>query len=403
MILREAMRIALHGLNANRLRSVLTMLGIIIGVAAVILLVAIGRGAQSSVYERIQPLANLITIVPSVGNVPGGSAPKDLIDSDAVELQKKIPDAVTVIPAITGQALAETDITKFRSRVVGSTEHWLEVNNRDLQVGSFFDAAQAHSTARVVVLGTTVADSLFGSPAAALSQSVRISRQTFRVIGVMQPAGQPDDNDAVIPLSTARRYIFGGGDKLNQIIVQVSQTTAIPAAEDEVIHILSDRHQIKDPTKRDFEVRSLRSRLDTFNEILRITFIFTTAVAAISLLVGGIGILNIMLVSVTERTREIGIRKAIGATRRAIVQQFIIESLILGGLGGAIGIIAGIGLSVLGAILMPRFDPTLFTPSVSIPSVVLSFAISLTIGLIAGSYPANRAARLHPVDALRYE
>jgi putative ABC transport system permease protein len=403
MSVREAMRIALHGLAAHRLRSVLTMLGIIIGVAAVILLVSIGNGAQSSVYERIQPLANVITIVPSVGNVPGGSAPKDLIDADVVALQKQVPEVAIVVPAIIGPALAETDTTKFRSRVVGSTEGWFEVNDRDLQVGSFFDETQARSIARVVILGPTVADTLFGSPAAALNQSIRISRQIFRVIGVVQPTGQPGDNDAIIPLNTARRYVFGGGDKLNQIIVQVSQTAAVPAAEDEVIRILSDRHQIKDPTKRDFEVQSLRSRLDTFNEILRTTLIFTTIVAAISLVVGGIGVLNIMLVSVSERTREIGIRKAIGATHRAILQQFLIESLVLGGLGGIIGILVGIGLSAIGAIIMPRLDPTLFTPTVSIPSVLLSFMISLAIGLIAGCFPARRAARLHPVDALRHE
>jgi putative ABC transport system permease protein len=183
----------------------------------------------------------------------------------------------------------------------------------------------------------------------------------------------------------------------------VNQTAAVPVAEDQVIRILSDRHQVKDPTKRDFEVQSLRSRLDTFNEILRTTLVFTTVVAAISLIVGGIGVLNIMLVSVAERTREIGIRRAIGTTRRAIIQQFLIESIVLGGIGGTIGIVVGIGLSALGAIIMPRLDPTLFTPTISVPAVILSFTVSITIGLIAGCLPARRAARLHPVDALRQE
>jgi putative ABC transport system permease protein len=406
--LREALRIALRGLRANRLRSVLTMLGIIIGVASVILLVAIGNGVQSSVNEKIQPLANLITIVPSVGNVPGGAPPKDLIDADVMALQDPTlsHDIAAVVPATTGKALIETDVYKFRATVVGSTDRWLEVNNQDMAAGSFFDLAQVRSAARAVVLGPSVASYLFGTdPAAALNHTVRINHQTFRVIGVMQSVGQPGDSFAVMPLNTARRYIFGGGDKLNEIIVQAAQAATVPAAQDEVIRILSERHHIKDTAKRDFEVQSLRSRLDTFNQILRILTLFTAAVAAISLIVGAIGVLNIMLVSVTERTREIGIRKAIGATRRAILEQFLIESLVLAGLGGLVGIVVGIGLSVLGAAVAPALGPTFatFTPAVTIPSVVISFAISLAIGLIAGGYPANRAARLRPIEALRFQ
>jgi putative ABC transport system permease protein len=406
--LREALRIALRGLRANRLRSVLTMLGIIIGVASVILLVAIGNGVQSSVNEKIQPLANLITIVPSVGNVPGGAPPKDLIDADVEALQDPTlsRQIAAVIPATTGKALTEGDAFRFRATVVGSTDRWLEVNNQDMAAGAFFDEAQVRSTARVVVLGPSVASYLFGSdPKAALNHTVRINHQTFRVIGVMQSVGEPGDGVAVMPLNTARRYIFGGGDKVNQIIVQTTQATAVPAAEDDVIRILSERHRIKDSAKRDFEVQSLRSRLDTFNQILRILTLFTAAVAAISLFVGAIGVLNIMLVSVTERTREIGIRKAIGATRRAILEQFLIESLVLAGLGGVIGILVGVGLSVLGAAIAPAFGPTFatFAPAVTIPSVAISFAISLMIGLIAGGYPANRAARLRPIEALRFQ
>lgn len=405
MNLREAIRIALRGLRANRLRSVLTMLGIIIGVAAVILLVAIGNGVQASVNEKVQPLANLITITPSTGNVPGGSPPKDLIDGDVTALERQVPDAAVVLPATTGDALAETESSQFRSKVIGSTERWLEVNNRDLQVGAFFDEAQVRSTARVVVLGPTVTNTLFGSAEDALGKMIRLNRQSFKVIGVMQAVGEPGDDNVVMPLTSVRRYVFGGGDKLNQITVQVKQANAVPAAENDVIRTLSDRHRIKDAGKRDFDVQSLRSRLETFQQILSILTLFTASVAAISLVVGGIGVLNIMLVSVTERTREIGIRKAIGATRRAILQQFLIESVVLAGVGGVIGILIGVGLSVLGAEVAPALGSSLdtFAPKVTLPSVLLSFGISLAIGLVAGGYPANRAARLRPVEALRYE
>jgi putative ABC transport system permease protein len=442
MSLREAVRIALRALRANRLRSALTMLGIIIGVAAVVLLVAIGNGVQSSVNERVEPLANLLTIVPTVGNVPGGTPPQDLIDADVSALQDpdRAPDVASVTPAITGAALAESDASNSRTSIIGSTDRWLEVNNRELRNGAFFDEAQVRSAARVVVLGPAAVNNLFdGDPAAALGQTVRINRQQFSVIGVMDAVGEPGDNIAVMPLDTARRYIFGGGNVINQIIVRATQASAVPAAEHQVIDILSDRHRINDPAERDFEVQSLRAQLTTFNQILDILTLFTAAVAAISLVVGAIGVLNIMLVSVTERTREIGIRKAIGATRRAILQQFLIESTEAyaelldnmintgvpagqrGGRGarprvlhkphhsrrprGVVGVLIGIGLSVLGAAIAPSFGPTFatFAPAVSIPSIVVSFAISLAIGLIADGYPANRAARLRPVEALRYE
>ncbi|HEY3895128.1 MAG TPA: ABC transporter permease [Pseudonocardiaceae bacterium] len=407
MNLREAVFIALRGLRVHRLRSVLTMLGIIVGVAAVIVLVAIGQGMQNSVNARIEPLANLITIVPQIGNVPGGSPPKNLIDADVTALLKA-PEVATATPVTTGPTLVETDTVKFRATIVGSTEDWALVNNRDLDSGSFFEATQTRSSARVVVLGPVVASTLFGDPATSLNQTMRINHQTFRVVGVMQSYGQQADKSVIMPLNTARRFIFGGSDDLNQILVQAPGTADVPAAQSQVIDILDSRHQIKDPSQRDFEVQSLGSRLKNFNQILRILTLFTAAVAAISLFVGGIGVLNIMLVSVTERTREIGIRKAIGATRSAILQQFLIESVVLTSLGGIIGILVGVGLSVLGGVIAPKIAPdsgvfASFAPVVSVPSVVISFAISLAIGVIAGGYPANRAARLRPIEALRYD
>jgi putative ABC transport system permease protein len=260
------------------------------------------------------------------------------------------------------------------------------------------------------VLGPTTVTNLFdGDPAAALSSTIQINRQTFKVIGVMLPVGLPADDEVVMPLSTARSYVFGHGDIVNAATVQAASVAAVPAAEEEVNNILDVRHRIRNPATRDFQAQALTGSVTTFNEILHILTLFTAAVATVSLVVGAIGVLNIMLVSVTERTREIGIRKAIGATNRAILQQFLIESIVLSGIGGLIGVGTGVGLSSLGGIITPAFasyfGPTFagFAPVVTVVPVAASFTISLTIGLIAGGYPAFRAVRLRPVEALRYQ
>jgi putative ABC transport system permease protein len=425
MNLREALLVALRALRAHRLRSTLTMLGLIIGVSAVVLLSACGQGVKNSVDARIEPVANNITIVSQAEAVPGGPPAQNLIDADAAALQGA-PDIATVTPVVTSATtpatgsvpgagtLIETNTVQFLSaNIIGTTDIWATTNNRNLTAGSFFDAAQARSAARVVVLGPTVARTLFGDPAAALNQTVQIGHETFRVTGVMASYGQQLDNTAVMPLSTARRYVFGYGtgstsNQLDQIVVQAPQQADVPAAIAEITRILDARHHITNPQLRDFQIQSLGSRLQTFNQIVRILVLFTPAVAALSLVVGGIGVLNIMLVSVTERTREIGIRKAIGATNRAILEQFLIESIVLAGLGGLIGAGAGIGLSLLIGAVAPTFDPSSgalagFTPVLSALPVVVAFGISLAIGLISGGYPAYRAARLLPIQALRYQ
>jgi putative ABC transport system permease protein len=407
MSLLEAVRIALVALRTNRLRSTLTMLGIIIGVAAVIFLVAVGNGVQSSVNKSFEKVADLITVASLSGNVPG-SVSRDLIDADAVALQNfaQAPDVASVTPVVTGRTLVETPATVARTNVIGSTALWFEVNNRTLQAGSFFDDAQVRSGARVLVIGRKAANDLFGgNPVAAVGQTVRINHQNFKVIGLLESASESADNTVIMPLSTARRAVFGAGDKLTQIIVRATHAAAVTTARDQVINILSERHRITNPARRDFEVNILANELTALNRTLDILTTFTASVAAISLLVGGIGVLNIMLVSVTERTREIGIRKAVGATRRAILEQFLVESVVLAGAGGLVGVGVGIGLSALGPTIAPFFGHAFegFEPAVSIPSTVISFAISLAIGLLAGGYPANRAARLRPIHALRYE
>jgi len=410
---REAVLIALRAVGAHRLRSALTMLGLIIGVSAVILLVAVGNGVQKSIDARLQPLASLITIVPTSANTPGAASPRNLTDADVAALQKA-PNIAAVIPEASGpwliKAITPQGAAQSLGTVVGSTDRWLQVSNRDMETGSFFDQAQARSAARVVVLGTTTVDNLFeGDSAAALGSKIQVNGQNFKVIGVLKTAGLPDDKDVVMPLEAARDYVFGHGDVINQATVQASSIAAVPAVEDEVNDILDTRHRVRSPATRDFEAQTLTAAIANANQIFQILTLFTAAVATISLVVGAIGILNIMLVSVTERTREIGIRKAIGATNRAILHQFLVESIVLAGFGGLIGVGAGIGLSVLLSVIAPTFAPYLgsnfagFTPVVTALPVVTSFAVSLTIGLIAGGYPAYRAVRLRPVEALRYQ
>ena len=412
MNLWEALLIGLRALRANRLRSTLTMLGLIIGVSAVILLVACGQGVQNSVNARVGPYAKLVTVVTKSPSVPGGPPAQNLTDADSAALQNA-PGIGIVVPAVTGTAPIQAGATTYLSAsIIGSTDQWPAVNNRNVQAGSFFDATQAREAARVVVLGPDVADALFADPTAALDHTVQIDHQPFHVIGVMQSYGQQANNTAIIPLNTARRYAFGYinnlGEDVNQISVQATQQTAVPAAMTEITHILDARHHITDPQAADFQIQSLGSRLQSFNQIVTILTLFTPAVAGLSLIVGGIGVLNIMLVSVTERTREIGIRKALGATDLAILEQFIMEATVLAGLGGLLGVGFGVGLSLLIRTIAPAFSPSTgvladFAPVLSVPPVIVAFGISLAIGLIAGSYPAYRAARLLPIQALRYQ
>ncbi len=402
---REDLRTARRGVRAHRLRSALTMLSLIIGVSAVILMVACGYGVKNSVNARVETMANEIAIVATTAGVPGGPPARNLTDADASALQDA-PDVATVTPSIYsgGIAIATGTVSLISATTVGTTDTWAATNHRVLTAGSFFDQAQARQAARVTVVGPTVASTLFGDPAAALNQIVQINHVPFRVIGVMASYGQQEDNTAVVPLGTARRYIVGTGNTLNAIIVQATQRAAVPAAMAQVTHILDARHHITDSRLRDFQVQSLGDRLQTFNQIVRILVLFIPAIAATLLVVGGIGVLNIMLASVTERTREVSIRKANGTTSRAILKQVLIESIVLAGLGGLIGVGVGIGLIFLIRAVAPDFSGALagFTPVLSVPPVVAAFAISLLIGIIAGSYPAYRATRV-PIQPLGYQ
>jgi putative ABC transport system permease protein len=397
----EALRIALRSLRANRLRSVLTTTGIVIGVSAVIVLVALGNGIQAGFTEQFASLTTQIRITPSEGD----RSAQPLTDADvkAISDRALAPSVATVSPIVTGSALLQPrGEAGYRTGITGTTANYAGVTDLELVTGSYFDEQQERSKAKVVVLGPRPVTELFGGNAGeAIGQRIRIGRTTFRVIGVAKPAQQ--DDVAYMPLESARSYVLGGDDDLNAVIVVATSGADVSAAQGQVTAILDDRHNITDTTERDFSAQAQQDFIDQASQFLTFLTLFTTAIAGISLVVGGIGVANIMLVSVTERTREIGIRKAIGATRRAILQQFLLESTVLAGLGGTLGVAIGLGLSVAAAAVLPRAVADFPAPVVSPGSVVLALGVSLLIGLVAGGYPANRAARLRPIEALRYQ
>jgi putative ABC transport system permease protein len=401
----EAFTIALRSLRSNRLRSALTTLGIVIGVSAVIVLVGLGNGIKAGFNSQFGALGNQIQVAKINGTVPGGGAARDLKDSDVTALRNPTlaPDIGNVTPVVGGSELIEANQQQFRAAIAGSTADYLNVIDRDLVAGQMFTNEQARSNARVVLLGPNAVATLFGGDAnAAVGKDVRVGRQTFEVIGVVKGNGQQDDT-AIMPLGAARAYLVGGNDTVTQIIVQAASVPQVPQALAEVNKVLDQRHSIRDAAKRDFNATALQSLLDQANQFLTFLTLFTVAVAAISLIVGGIGVANIMLVSVTERTREIGIRKAIGARSSAILKQFLIESTMLAAMGGVVGIIIGTVITIAAAIIIPKVAPDFGAPTVSPWAILISFGVSLLIGLIAGGFPANRAARLQPIEALRYQ
>jgi putative ABC transport system permease protein len=411
----EALRVAFAGLLANRLRSSLTMLGILIGVAAVILLVAVGNGASVQINNQIQALgANVIFVYPSNARGTGGVSQGfgtgqtlSMADVDAINSRQQDPDIVAAIPiAQSGGQITYANQNYF-APTTGTTVDFPQVRDYQIAEGSFFTQDDVTSQHRVVVLGSTVVTNLFGTTDP-VGQTIKISRQSFRVIGVFAAKGGSglgsQDNVVVAPITAVWAYLSGGrGKNISQIVASASSASTVTQAETELTTILLQRHQISDPTQADFQLQSQQDILNQATSISTALTLVLGAIAGISLVVGGIGIMNIMLVTVTERTREIGIRKAIGARWRDVLTQFLIEAMVLSGLGGALGIALGTVLAVeapnIPAIASSSFPP----PVVSIPSVLLAFGVSVGIGLFFGIYPANRAARLHPIEALRHE
>ena len=407
--------IAFDSLQANKLRAFLTMLGIVIGVAAVIVLMSIGSGTQATVTSRITSLGtNLVFVRPGapqqngVRSAQGSAATLTLDDAEALADPNLAPSIALVAPESRTSSQLVVGGINVNSRITGVTETYADVRNHQVAEGDFITRQNVIARSLVLVLGSSVADTLFPD-GGAVGQSVRVGRLQFKVAGVLESKGGTgfgsQDDVVMVPISTAMTRMSSqrssrGVQRVSSINVQVADEDLIDQAKEEITFILRDQHRINGE-EDDFSITSQEDTLETLNQITGVFTAFLGSIAGISLLVGGIGIMNIMLVSVTERTREIGIRKAVGAKRSDLLAQFLVEATVLSLAGGGIGLLIGVGISRLLSGLDLNGQPlnTVVSPEIAL----LSITVSAAVGLFFGIYPATRAAALHPIQALRYD
>lgn len=395
-------------LSANKARSGLTILGIVIGIGSVVAMIAIGQGASGSIQSSIQSIgSNLVLVMPGqargVGAGPvsaGRGSAMTLKQEDADAIAKEITLAKAIAPEISRRYQITAKGSNTNTQVVGTVSSYPSVRNVEVETGSFISDMNVKDLARVAVIGPTTRDDLFGVGADAIGETIRIKNSQFKIIGITKAKGgsgfsNPDDM-IFVPISTAQRYL-AGDTYVTTISVAAEDQTSMSAVQQQITELLMRRHNIGDPKLADFQVLNQQDILATASTITNTMTMLLSAIAGISLIVGGIGIMNMMLTTVTERTREIGLRKAIGAKRRDISFQFLVEAVMLTFLGGFIGIVVGWLISLLVTSLSQI--PT----QVSTGSILLAFGVSATIGIVFGYYPARRAASLNPIDALRYE
>jgi putative ABC transport system permease protein len=405
-----ALRSAWRALTTNLMRSILTMLGIIIGVAAVITMIAVGSGAQKRVEDQIKGLgSNIMLVLPgaqTAGGVRlGAQTGQTLTEEDALAIAKEVPEVQTVAPSLRTATQVVVGNTNWATSVLGTTSDYLEVRDWPLEGGRAFEASEAAGSGKVALIGQTVAQQLFGD-ADPIDQTIRVRKVPLTVIGVLarkgqNSQGQDQDDMVIVPLSTYRNRIQGmsGGrlKRVGSVSVKVAEGQSMRDAEANIRELLRQRHRLQPGQDDDFSVRNLTEMLAAQEESSRVMTLLLAAVAGVSLIVGGIGIMNIMLVSVTERTREIGLRMAVGARGRDILSQFLIEAVTLSLMGGAIGVVLG-ALATWGVAEFAGWQVAL-----SANSVVLAVGFSAAVGVFFGFYPARRAAALLPIQALRHE
>ncbi|MFV9690887.1 MAG: ABC transporter permease [Desulfobacteria bacterium] len=400
------LKISCHALLRNKIRSLLTMLGIIIGVSAVIAMIGIGQGARESINEKIASLGtNMLLVRPGSltrGGIRGGwGTINTLVPEDALAIMEECPSVAMAASVVRTTAQVVCGNLNWSTRITGTTSDYVPIRQWRILSGRMFSADDVRYGAKVAVVGKTVAENLF-QQMSPIGEIIRIKRIPFKVIGLLaekgqSPMGTDQDDVILVPLTTARKRLLGKHSSLRQITVSAENEALMKKAQEEITLLLRERHRIHSGKEDDFIIRNMADIQDAAASSTRVMTIVLASIASVSLVVGGIGIMNIMLVSVTERTREIGIRMAVGATTRDILFQFLIESLVLSSAGGTLGVLLGLFASK--AISIVAGWPAV----VSVQSIILSFCFALVIGTIFGLYPARKASMLNPIEALRYE
>jgi putative ABC transport system permease protein len=402
MLLWTTLKVALKSLSANKMRSFLAMLGIIIGVAAVISMLALGAGAKHRVMDRVSSMGtNLLVVRPGQRGHRGvmSSTQQNLTLEDAQAIIKEVPGVRQVAPVVSGSAQLKYFNRNSRVMVNGTTITYFPVRSFEVERGRSFTELEAEKLARVAVLGPTTVKDLFGADDP-MGNTFKLKGINFRVVGVLKAKGDrgwfnPDDQ-VIVPYTTAMKQLFGL-DYLREIDIQAEEGADLDRVQELTTALLRRRHRLQAGVSNDFHIRNQADILEMATSFTQTFTILLGGIASISMLVGGIGIMNIMLVSVTERTREIGIRKAVGARDRDLLRQFLIEAVIMTGLGGLIGVAVGVGVAT------GIRATTEVAPVVEIPSILMALSFSAAVGIFFGYYPARRAARLDPIEALRYE
>ena len=403
----DIQKMAIHALGKNKIQTALTMLGIVIGVSAVIAMVSLGQGAQKLVEEQVAGMGTNVLQVQGQGNWYGGARGADdqsqaLTEADVEAIKNEVPTVARATPIVGAQGQFIFGNQNWSSRIEGSNETYLTIRGWKITQGEFFTESDVRSAARVVVLGKTIADTLFPG-GDAIGQTIRIRNLPYRVIGVLAPkgqstSGQDQDNTAIMPFTTIQKKMAEKQvPRIQRITVSAVSADATSAAKDQITNLLRERHELRPGQADDFRVNNITEAAEAAEQTTAVMTLLLGSIAAVSLLVGGIGIMNIMLVSVTERTREIGIRMAIGSRGSYIRLQFLAESVILCMVGGIIGVAGGVGTSLGIARLMGW--PSFISPE----ATTIAFLFSAVTGIFFGYYPAHKAASLDPIEALRYE